>query len=211
VASYAIEEGIHAKARERDPMTEDTKFANTVLYMLRGCKQYNPGVTVLLKLLFLADLEHYRRHLRSISGARYVALQRGPVIDGYKQLFDRLVELEYLEPSEVEVAGHPEQPKLEYIPKVEPDDSVFTASELDILRDTIRCHGWKTGTELTELTHTIGPWPLIWKAEEPGRKIPFVAFRWLDNLPDDSDLEAARQLLATGGAQAELKKLGAVA
>src|SRR5262245_21561989 len=64
------------------------KFANTVLFLLKGCG--GAGVLKLVKMLYFADFEHYRRHLRPITGAEYVALPNGPVPNDYKQLLEEL-------------------------------------------------------------------------------------------------------------------------
>src|SRR5690242_17166816 len=110
----------------------DRKLANTVLYLLRGCPS-RPGVTHLLKMLFFADYEHYRKHLTSITGADYVALERGPAINNYRDVFasfesDGLLKREY-----VPVQGQPKPNKEEYVASQEPDESLFSESEREIL------------------------------------------------------------------------------
>src|SRR4051812_25045253 len=90
----------------------DEKLANAVLYVLRECP-VRPGVTGLLKMLYFADYEHYRKHLRPITGAQYVALPNGPVLNNYREYFKRLVKEGYLEQSTVPVPGAA-HPKLEY-------------------------------------------------------------------------------------------------
>lgn len=184
----------------------DIKFANTVLFVLRWCSQRTPGVTALMKLLFLADYEHYRRHLRQITQEKYVALTNGPVPNNYRERLELLVANDYVRPSQTHVLGH-DEPKQEYVPKVDPDESVFTETELDVLRDTIRQHGWKTAKELIDLTHNVGPWQFVYAAEDQGRPIPPTAFRWLDNLPDEEDLSVARAILANPGVAETVKEL----
>jgi uncharacterized phage-associated protein len=182
------------------------KLANTVLFILRGCAQHNPGVTALVKLLFLADSEHYRQHLRQITSGKYVALDNGPVLQDYQE---RLAELQaegVVDLVEIPLEGVPRS-KQQYIPKREADESAFTESELRILQEVIRQHGSKSGAELIRYTHQTGPWAFIWDGSEQGRPIPPVAFRWQDNLPDEADVAAARVLLAESGAAAALKSL----
>ena len=166
------------------------KLANTILYLLRACGLFRPGVTGLLKLLYFADYEHYRRHLATITEEQYVALERGPVINDYKAIFAQFVDDGLLEPFEVAVRGHSTK-KREYRTQYEPDDAMFTESERETLDAVIRKYGRETGRNLSDKTHLEGPWCFVWDSARPGRVIPTMAFRWLDNLPDDHDLEAA--------------------
>ena len=175
---------------------DEKKLANAVLFLLRDCAPARPGLTALLKMLFLADYEHYRQHLRPITGCRYVALERGPVLDNYGAVFDRLAESGVLTVKEVPVEGHPEQPKIEYSPAREPDEAALTETELEVLAEVVRRCAGMSGASLTNLTHREGPWPFIWKSTDPGRRIPPMAFRWLDNMPDEADLAEAKKAIS---------------
>lgn len=171
------------------------KFQNTVLYLLRGCSPAHPGVTSLLKMLYFADYEHYRRFLTPITGAEYVALERGPVVNGYKDLFQQLVDEGVVRRYDATVLGIKEK-KLEYRPEQEPDATVFSATELGVLDEVAAKYGSETGLALSEKTHLEGPWSLVWNWREPGRPIPYMLFRWLDNLPAPEDLVVAQKQLA---------------
>jgi len=172
------------------------KLSNTILYLLRGCHPGHPSLSSLLKMVWFADYWHYREHLSTITGADYVALPRGPVVDGYKELLDSLEATGVLSRKDAPVYGHPEQPKQEYFPMKGPDESLFLQTELEVLDTVIERCGHKTGADLSALTHRDGPWQFVWSANNPGRRIPRIAFRWLDNLPDEKDLAVARNLVA---------------
>lgn len=181
------------------------KFANAVLYLLRGCGK--PGQTKLLKMLHLADFAHYRKHLSSITGGSYVALERGPVLDGYVEHFDSLERHGIVSRNDVAVLGH-DKPKTEYLPLAEPDESVFSRSELEVLDEVIQQFGNRSGTFLSDFTHEEnGVWSWAWDANAPGRPIPYTLARWIDNRCDDRDLRQAQEALATPEAQAELAAL----
>jgi uncharacterized phage-associated protein len=171
------------------------KFQNTVLYLLRRCATSHPGVTSLLKMLYFADYEHYRQFLRPITGAEYVALERGPVVNDYKMLFEQLVTEGVVKKHEASVLGIKEK-KIEYRPLQEPDTSVFASTELAILDHVAEQFGSETGLALSEKTHLEGPWSLVWDWRQPGRSIPYMLFRWLDNLPDEADVAEARKQIA---------------
>ena len=174
------------------------KLEATALYLLRGCAPMRPGLTSLVKMIWFADFGHYRKHLSPITGAKYVALERGPVLHDYEVIFGRLVDEGILDKTEVDVQGHTRK-KIEYIPKLQPDEDLFTETELDVLNEVIEECGRIPGATLSSKTDREGPWALIWNSSDPGRHIPYVAFRWLDNLPDEEDLEEARKVLARPG------------
>ena len=184
---------------------DEKKFANAVLYLVRGCGK--PGQTKLLKMLHLADFAHYRRHLSSITGGSYVALARGPVLDQYTEHFDLLERRGILSRQDVPVFGK-EKPKIEYLLLQEPDEDVFSATEREILDEVIHRFGSSSGAALSDLTHEEnGIWSWAWEPTNPGRPIPYVLARWLDNRCDDKDEELALAALADPEAQAELAAL----
>lgn len=62
------------------PATEDqldTPFRRAMLYVVERLGEV--GVMKLEKILYLADLEHFQRHHRKITGARWVRQRLGPV------------------------------------------------------------------------------------------------------------------------------------
>jgi uncharacterized phage-associated protein len=188
------------------PELDQQKLANTVLYLLRGCGTQKPSSTALLKMLWFADSSHYRKHLRPITGGQYVALERGPVLDGYQKVFGDLETGGVVTKSEVPVYGG--KPKVEYAPQEEPNDDLFSESEREILDEVIsHCVG-KSGNELSELTHRDGaPWIFAWSASQPGRPIPYGLVRWMDNLPGEADLVVARGAIGRPAVAAAIKSL----
>lgn len=190
--------------RWREGLDED-KLAATILYLLRDCAPSRPSITSLTKMVWLADYNHYRKHLSTITGGKYVALERGPVLDDYKAHLESFEENGILRKQEVDVQH--EKKKIEYLPTIEPDEDLFTETELDILGEVVRECGSLGGAALTAKTHREGPWHLFWEAEDPGRRIPYPAFRWLDNLPDDDDLEEARKALSRPGISEILEQI----
>ena len=179
-------------ATKRNVQTND-KLANTVLYLLEQCGSTPPpSSTALLKMLWYADYWHYKKHLHVITGANYVALERGPVLDGYKDQFRQLEAQGALEEKKAPVYGAKD--KVEYIPLKQADESVFSESELETLAEVVaKCDG-KTGRSLSAATHREGPWLLVYPGN-PNGSIPRPLFRWLDNQPTDADLARAAQSL----------------
>lgn len=179
------------------------KFANAVLFLLRACASEQPSLTSLLKMLFYVDFEHYRMHLRPVTGVRYVALERGPVVDGYKEKFSRLEHDGVVRQRLASVQGR-RQKKQVYHACREPDLSVFVDTEIRVMKAVAQRCGASTGTELSDRTHLEGPWQFVWDSRSPGRPIPYVAFRWMDNLPGPEDLEAASRDVARAPVAAQI-------
>ena len=157
-------------------------------------------------MLYFADRAHYRQFLSPITGAQYVALERGPAVNDYKRLFDEMVSNGTLSLHKATILGRRDK-KYEYLPKKEPNRSVFTPSELRVLDAVVAEHGVSTGIALSEATHREGPWTFVWDPYRPGLPIPYVLFRWLDNMPDEADLEAAKKDLARSKVSAKAKAL----
>lgn len=183
---------------------DHNKFANAVLYLLHGCRD-RPGLTKLLKLLFHTDFEHYRKHLRPITGAAYLAGERGPVPDGYGELLDHLVEGGVVERREVQVQGA--KPKVEFIPRRAPNSNLLEESEIEILDFVLATHGGMTGQMLSDMTHLDGPWTYSWDPSNPCMPIPYATGRWLDNMCDDDDLAQAQEHLADPDVTAFISQL----
>jgi hypothetical protein len=183
------------------------KFANAVLLALTECVP-RPGLTVLIKLLFRADFEHYREHLRPSTGAEYVALERGPGPDDYRAIFRKLVSRGDLDgPEFIEVApGY--RPMECYKPMRRPDLSAFGPSELATLRAVIAMHGRKSGADLSAETHEELPWRAAWReGEGAGERIPYALARWEENRATDADIAAAAEALKRPDVEAALREL----
>ena len=191
-----------------NPERDQEKLANTVLYLLKGCAPAQPSLTALLKMLWFADSRHYRQHLASITGRQYVALKNGPVFDNYTALFQGLVDSGVVEKTTVPIHGMP-NPKEEYQPLQEPNTAVFLPSELEVLDAVIaECSG-KSGTLLSGASHRDAPWIFAWDADNPGNPIPYAVIRWMDNLPEESDIDAVTEALARPGVAATIEALNA--
>jgi uncharacterized phage-associated protein len=185
------------------------KFAHTVLYLLRGCPR-PPGLTHLLKMIYYSDIGHYRRYLRPITGGRYVALERGPVLDGYQVHLENLERAGILERKEVPVEGKP-KPKTEYEGLREPNEAVFSVSELEVLDEVIAACGGSNGAALSRRTHGDGPWSLAWNPLKPGQPLPYMIFRWLDNLADEDEREQAKRVIFDRGLDKQVAELNGTA
>lgn len=173
------------------------KLRNLVVYLLPACAPYWPNHLRIQTLLFLADHEHYRRQLRTISEARYRAQVEGPGIEGYDEMFAGLVEAGAVEERIRQIPGEREA-RLEIRPLQDPDEAALSSTELRVL-DEISAIYCKMGpVALMMHTHTEGPWLMAWNPAMPGQFMPRGLLRWLDNLPTIEDLQAAVRSLSKG-------------
>lgn len=88
--------------------------------------------TKLNKLLFYADFKHFKEYAVSITGARYLHLQYGPVPDGYDYYFAELEREGSLQQLEVSLGGYT---GFKCVTQDEPDLSIFEQSELGSLKE----------------------------------------------------------------------------
>jgi len=185
------------------------KLENTILYLLKRSAEHRPAMTVLLKMLWYVDLSHYRERLTSVTGARYVAYPRGPVVEGYKALFSRMEAAGQLTQVKEANAKFPDSPTQFYSAALLPDMSGFSETEIDVMEKVIAECAHQTGTALSDMTHeSREPWTLVWDGSaKPAKHIPEVVWRWSENLPDASDLALAREDVRRPQVMKALKKL----
>jgi uncharacterized phage-associated protein len=111
--------------------------------------------TKLNKMLFYADFLHAKRYGRSISGARYVHMQYGPVPADFYALQARLVDgadIDEVPAQEGDCSG------TVFIARRPADRELFSAEELQTLKD-VAAHfeGW-TASRLVEFSHREPAW-----------------------------------------------------
>jgi hypothetical protein len=118
--------------------------------------------TMLMKLLFYTDFNHFHRFSCSISGASYARLPRGPVLDNYQYILGLLEDEGYIEIRERCVGIY----EGEIISPVMPfKASLFEPDELNTLDAVARKLAGKTGRELSEISHQEKAWQELPNAE----------------------------------------------
>ena len=124
-------------------------FENTVLAILK----VTPGLgsIQLRKALCIADAVHNSLHCQSITGSRYIKEKLGPVPDdeGHRCLVEMIIS------GKIEMNEEPEGPytKNSHYPISEPDYSIFTRSQIDIINYAARMAYSHSGTALSSKTH----------------------------------------------------------
>ena len=123
-------------------------------------------VTKLAKLMFYADFLHYREHTTSITGLAYAHAPQGPIPDRYERIRDDVIENAVVEieerfgdswAGEVLVAQRPT------------DLTVFSESEVAVLRAVRKRLGAKTSKRLSDMSHA----ETAWTTTEMGERITY--------------------------------------
>jgi uncharacterized phage-associated protein len=165
------------------------KLINAIVYF---SKYAECSKTKLLKLLYLADFEHFRETGRSITGLNYYAWKLGPVPTKLYAEFED-PEADFSNAIAIKPAEFNGTAGVVAVPKVEFNAGIFTGRELKVLETIAREHGRKTAGALVELTHKQGsPWHKVYTPEADNERIPYELA--LEGSPDkDRLLEAKRE------------------
>lgn len=143
------------------------KFQEMILYVAKE-SEGDPrfGATKLNKILFYADFSAYRKWGRSISGQEYQKLEWGPAPRHLVPAVEALEAAGECVQAQRDVYGH-QLKKL--IALREPDLSLFSAGEIDLLRDVLDNLRDLNATEVSGLSHEF----LGWQAAGHGETIPY--------------------------------------
>lgn len=127
------------------------------------------------KLFYYADKYHLLRYGKPILGDVYYHLDYGPVPSKALDIMNEAIDpyqLRGIPQSNLELfkkylsvdAEGKTHPTFEV--KGEPDFDVFSESELEALRETVRQYGHYSGRQLIDLTHREAPWRKTERNEE---------------------------------------------
>jgi hypothetical protein len=172
------------------------KFKELVLYLAE--KHENErywGATKLNKCLFYADFLAYRKFGEAITGAEYMALERGPAP---QKLLP--IQREMLAAGEIAIQERPMQRRV--LALREPDLSVFTAREIALVDDVIEHTRTADADELSQLTHGFLGWKAARaEAEATGRQvlIPYNTVFVSNDKPDEFEEAHGRELARKHG------------
>ncbi|MGB3947832.1 MAG: type II toxin-antitoxin system antitoxin SocA domain-containing protein [Bacteroidia bacterium] len=130
-------------------------------------EQLKPWKTQLNKLLFYADFLNYKRTGYSISGARYRAINMGPVPNNFNSIFEHIYTRDYVDVIFTEFPngsiGEQFKPNKNY----SFNNTLFDENELNVLKDVVaKFKGIKTN-KVIEISHK----EKAWKENEKGHKL----------------------------------------
>ena len=122
------------------------KLFNAIIYF---CSEGQPK-TKLNKLLFYADFKHFKEYSVSITGARYVHLQYGPVPDDYDYYFAELSREQYLAVEE-EIMG--DYTSFKCVARTEPDLRAFEQTERHVMEEVFKHFREFGSVKIMEFSH----------------------------------------------------------
>jgi transcriptional regulator with XRE-family HTH domain len=132
------------------------KFKEVLLYIIGkvGAKP-NVGETVIYKLLYFIDFDHYERYEEQLIGATYKKNKYGPTPVEFRKVIDQMI-------AAGEVVKIPDKyfnyPQTKYLPLRNPDLSQLSAPEMDTIDHVLgRLSDMNTG-QISEFSHNDVPW-----------------------------------------------------
>jgi hypothetical protein len=166
---------------------DDRKFRELIVYFSKKCEMDKKfGATKLNKLLFYVDFLHFKQHGKAITGLAYQKLEHGPAPRALKPI---LSEMEGRDIEIRETLFHGKVQKRP-IPLRDPDTSVFSTKELELI-DTVISRFWNmSATEISNKSHEFIGWVAARLNETIPYAIALISFRDLT----DAELAHGRRL-----------------
>lgn len=180
------------------------KLKSTILYILEKCAgKPNIGETVLYKLLYFIDFDHFEVYGRPVTGLEYINLQYGPVpaAGKYTMVIESMKANQELKIISQDYYGM----KIKrYINLVEYTIDSLTAQEIKIIDDVINSMSDWSARKIEDYVHGDAPWRLT----EDKEVIPYhLAME--RQTPYTKNYDDVRQFRVTS-AQDVLKEIGRI-
>ena len=138
------------------PKFQANKFTNVLLYILEKCAgKPNVGETVLNKLLYFSDFNHYELYEEHLTGARYRKLPYGPVPHTLDSIVNQMIEAGQLQRIKTEYFG---AQQTRYLPLIKADLTKLKASEKDVIDKVIEHMSDWSATAISSYSHNDLPW-----------------------------------------------------
>lgn len=155
-----------------DRTHDSQRFGELLLFVARA-SEGDPrcGATKLNKILFYSDFGAYRALGHSISGQIYRKLKHGPAPKTVKQSIQILEQQGACAWADRTYFGYPLK---KLIALKEPDLSLFSAQEIDLVRRVIDDLWQLNATEVSDLSHRFPGWQAAAMGEEISYNTVFV-------------------------------------
>ncbi|MFA5748026.1 MAG: type II toxin-antitoxin system antitoxin SocA domain-containing protein [Candidatus Absconditabacterales bacterium] len=140
------------------PKKEDPfyKFKQAFLYILNQCAQKpNVGKTVLNKLLYFLDFNHFEKYMKSITDVEYIKLPKGPAPKIMDIILPAMEQECSIRQIQVPYFNYTQQ---RIIPLIAPDISIFSATEITEMDNVIRDYADKSADRLSDRSHNDMPY-----------------------------------------------------
>ncbi|MBU1088306.1 SocA family protein [Patescibacteria group bacterium] len=144
----------------------ENKYKNVILYLTKKIGKGSVwGKKKMYKLLYFLDFDFFEKYEKPITGDIYHKLQMGPAPSYFDAMVAELKKDKLLKVSKGK-SGQGYNDAYVYKALKNPDLSVFSDGELDMLKRIVKKYGNKNGTELEKLTHKEAPYLAVDEGEE---------------------------------------------
>jgi len=151
-----VEKSRDAKIRISVPKLQVNKFKNVLLYILERCAgKPNVGETVLYKLLYFSDFNHYELYEEHLTGATYRKLPYGPVPLKLDAIIDEMLHANLLKKVKTDYHGYVQT---RYLPLGKADLTQLRASEKEVIDRVIEQMSDWSASAISEYSHKDMPW-----------------------------------------------------
>lgn len=165
------EPSIKVEERVSVPYLQVNKFKNVLLYILERCAgKPNVGETVLYKLLYFSDFNHYELYEEHLTGAIYRKLPYGPVPQKLDSIIHQMIDKGQLQRVKSEYKGYSQT---RYLPLVKADLRTLRASEKEIIDRVIEQMSDWSATSISEYSHKDLPWVITEEGKEINYELAF--------------------------------------
>ncbi len=149
------------------PARNAAKFREVLLYILEkvGARPH-VGETVIYKLLYFADFDHFEKYEEQLTGAEYIRNHHGPTPASFKQIIGQMIRDGDLERVSSDYFAYPQT---KYLPRRSADLGALTARELETVNEVLCRLGEMNATQISEYSHGDVPW----KVTKPGEPIAY--------------------------------------
>jgi len=146
------------------PQKNVEKFKQALLYITSevGARP-NVGETVLYKLLYFMDFDYYEKYEEQLIGATYQKGPYGPVPVEFEAIIRQMIDEHEIE---MHSRIYHEHEQKKYLPLKDPDLSVFTGREIDLMNDVIARLAYMGARQISDYSHQDVPWLTTSSGEE---------------------------------------------
>jgi transcriptional regulator with XRE-family HTH domain len=146
------------------------KFRQLLLYILEKCgSKPNVGETVLYKLLYFCDFDHFELYGKPLTGMIYKKQQYGPIPS--QSLYNPVIK-EMAAQNQIRIINVPYKSNFiqrKYVNFLSPDLSFFNPQEIELINKVINRLSDMSARQIED--HVHGDYP--WIACEPAEEIPY--------------------------------------
>ncbi|MFB0510003.1 MAG: helix-turn-helix domain-containing protein [bacterium] len=138
------------------PQKNLEKFKEVFLYILNkvGSKP-NIGETVIYKLFYFIDFDHYEKYEEQLIGATYLKNRYGPTPIEFAKIVENLIKAKEIIKVKDKYFTYPQT---KYLPLRKPDLTKLKASEIAIIDNVLNRLSDKNAKEVSDYSHNDVPW-----------------------------------------------------